>query len=66
MDASNFPIAKPIPIDLLKTFEESIDWDEYYGRWGTETSIYGDYYGSGGIPEHLINKVTHVWIYFEK
>ncbi len=66
MDHTNFPLAKPIPIETLKTFEDSIDWDEFYGRWGTETSIYSDFYSSGCIPEHLINKVSHVWMYIEK
>jgi hypothetical protein len=65
MNETNFPIAKPIPIEVLKTFEANIDWDEYYGRWGTTTGTYSDFY-STNVPEHLKGKVTHVWMYFEK
>ena len=65
MDHTNFPIAKPIPIEVLKTFEALMDWDEYYGRWGTETLIYSDFYG-GNVPDYLEGKVTHVWLYIEK
>lgn len=66
MDHTNFPIARAIPLSVIESFADNIDWDEYYGRWGTETLIYSDYYCGTGIPEHLINKVTHVWMYFEK
>jgi hypothetical protein len=65
MDHTNFPLNKPIPLDVLQSFESRIDWDEYYGRWGTESLIYSDYY-TGQIPTHLAGKVTHVWIYVEK
>lgn len=60
-----FPLAKPIPLAELKTFEDQVDWDMYYGRWGTETQIFSDYYGEQ-IPAHLEGKATHVWLYVEK
>ena len=65
MNHTNFPIGEPIPQEVLKIFESQIDWDEYYGRWGTETLIFSDYYG-GSIPSTLEGKVTHVWMYYEK
>lgn len=66
MDHTNFPMATAIALETLRTFEDKIDWDEVYGRWGTEKLIYADYYGGAGIPEHLVGKVTHVWLYWEK
>lgn len=65
MDHTNFPIAKPIPFEVLKTFADKVDWDQYYGRWGTEELIYADYY-RGYVPLYLEGKVTHVWMYHEK
>jgi hypothetical protein len=65
MDHTNFPIATPIPLDVFNAFEAQVDWDEYYGRFGTETLIYSDFYNSQ-VPTHLAGKVTHVWMYFEK
>lgn len=66
MDHTNFPMATAIPLETLRTFEDKVDWDEVYGRWGTEELIYADYYGGMGIPAHLVGKVTHVWLYWEK
>lgn len=66
MDSTNVPIGKAIPLAQFQTFEGRLDWDMYYGRWGTEELIYADYYGGCGIPEHLVGKVTHVWMYHEK
>lgn len=66
MDHTNVPMATAIPLAVLQSFEDKMDWDEIYGRWGTEELIYADYYDGGGIPEHLVGKVTHVWLYFEK
>ena len=66
MDHTNFPMATAIHWETLQTFQDKVDWDEVYGRWGTETLVYPDDYGGMGIPEHLIGKVTHVWLYWEK
>lgn len=66
MDHTNFPMATAIPLETLQTFEDQMDWDEVYGRWGTEDLIYSDYYNGKNIPEHLVGKVTHVWLYWEK
>lgn len=65
MDHTNFPIGKPIPLEVLQSFEDKVDWDLYYGRFGTETLIFSDYY-CGQIPKHLEGKVTAVWLYLEK
>lgn len=65
MDHTNFPIGRPIPLETLQTFEDDVDWDQFYGRWGTEEFMYADYYGDS-IPEHLAGIVTHVWMYYEK
>ena len=65
MDHTNFPLAKPIPIEVFKAFEAQVDWDEYYGRFGTEKLIYSDFY-SPNVPTHLTGKATHVWMYVEK
>lgn len=66
MDETNFPLNSPIPIEVLASFSDKIDWTYYYARWGTKTIIYSDYYGGGMIPKHLKNKVPHVWIYLSK
>ncbi len=66
MNHTNFPLAKPIPLEVLSTFEEQIDWDGYYGRWGTEALIFSDFYGGGKVPAHLQDKATHVWLYRER
>jgi hypothetical protein len=65
MDHTNFPLAKPIPIETFQAFEAQVNWDEYYGRFGTETVIYSDFY-SEHVPVHLAGKATHVWMYVEK
>lgn len=68
MDHTNFPLGKPIPIEVFKTFENEVDWNEYYGRWGTEEFIYGIYFTTGGNPYCHEEKgaATHVWMYIEK
>lgn len=60
------PMGKGILIEELKKLEHVVDWDNVYGRWGTEDLIYADYYNHSVPPEHLCGKVTHVWLYFEK
>lgn len=65
MDHTDFPIARAIPLEVFKTFEDDVDWNEVYGRYGTESLIYSDFY-NGTVPKHLVGKATHVWMYFEK
>ena len=67
-----FKVAKPILLESVQAISREIDWDEYYGRWGTMTQVYADYYtggtyeGGSPVPKHLRSKVTHVWFYVEK
>lgn len=67
MDHTNYPMATAIPLPLLQSFEDMMDWDDIYGRLGTEKLIYSDYYHGGEkVPEHLVGVATHVWLYWEK
>lgn len=58
-------IATPIPLADMPAYEADIDWDEVYGRYGTATHVFPDYYNTPTPPEHLRGKATHVWLYWQ-
>lgn len=67
MDETNYPMFKPIPLEEINKFSHKMDWSEIYGRYGTSTHIWPNYYhGEDKVPPHLDGKVTHVYLYWEE
>lgn len=65
MNSPDFRLNRPIPVEVFRRFESQVDWDEYYGRWGTETHVFSAFYG-GTPPPDLASQATHVWLFVEK